>query len=226
MISVSSTAAYSDHLKHTRAQQLRLRRDTDFRISGFNEVKQALSNGLPAGIDDLKAMVLDRLEIIQDYLRNGDTDAWEAFWINDNPKDENTSRDRLLDQLRPRFPVEINFLPEVTMPEANRADIVVTYLGYGLPIEIKGQWHAKVWNAASVQLIEKYARDWRADDRGIYLVLWFGEVAGKKLPKHPNALPSPSSPRELRQMLVDGLSAADRARIDVFVLDVSKPSGR
>lgn len=186
-------------------------------------MKRILSGGLPGNIDDLKAMALDRVEAIQDYLRNGDTDAWEAFWINDKPKDENTCRDRLLDHLRPRLSVEVNFLPEITMPEANRADIVVVYRAYGLPIEIKGQWHPKVWNAADVQLIEKYARDWRADDRGIYLVLWFGNVPGKNLPKNPDGLSPPSSPEELRQMLIDRLPLAERARIDVFVLDVSKP---
>lgn len=223
LISATDTRAYSDQLKHVRAQQLRLRRDAEFRVPTFNEVKQTLSNGLPGNIDDLKAMVLDRLEAIQDYLRNGDTDAWEAFWTNDQPKNENTSRDRLLDQLRAKLPLEITFLPEITMPEASRADIVVIYREYGLPIEIKGQWHGKVWNAASVQLIEKYARDWRADDRGIYLVLWFGNVARKNLPKHPDGLPIPSSPKDLRQMLIKGIPLAERARIDVFVLDVSKP---
>jgi hypothetical protein len=221
--SAPAAKTYSDELKHIRAQQLRLRRDTEFLVPTFNEVKQTLSNGPPGNIDDLKAMVLDRFETVQDYLRNGDTGAWEAFWINDNPKDENTCRDRLLDQLRPRLFLEVNFLPEITMPEVNRADIVVIYREYGLPIEIKGQWHTKVWNAASVQLIQKYARDWRADDRGIYLVLWFGAVPGKNLPRHPGGLPPPSSPQELRQMLIDRLPSAERARIDVFVLDVSKP---
>lgn len=223
IVSNPAAQAYSDRIQHTRAQQLRLRRDTEFLVPAFNEVKQTLSNGLPGSIDDLKAMTMDRLELLQNYLRNSDTNAWEAFWTNDKPKDENTCRDRLLDQLRPRPPVEINFLPEIAMPEAKRADIVVIYRGHGVPIEIKGQWHPEVWNAARVQLIEKYARDWRADDRGIYLVLWFGNVPGKNLPKHPESLPPPSSPDELREMLMLRLEVPERARIDIFVLDVSKP---
>jgi hypothetical protein len=214
---------YLDHIKHTRAQQLRLRRDAEFRVSTFEQIKQTLAGGLPGSIDDLKAMIMDRLETIQDYVRNGDTNAWEAFWNNDKPKVENTCRDRLLDQLRLRLPLEINLLPEITMPEANRADIVAVYRGYGLPIEIKGQWHTEAWNAASVQLIEKYARDWRADDRGVYLVLWFGKIPRKNLPKHPEFLSPPSSPDQLRDMLVARLAPAERTRIDVFVLDVSKP---
>jgi hypothetical protein len=89
-------------------------------------------------------------------------------------------------------------------------------------MEIKGQWHPDVWGAASVQLIEKYAHDWRADDRGIYLVLWFGRVAKKNLPKHPEGLAAPKTSSDLREMLIAGLSPTERTRIDVFVLDVSK----
>ncbi|MCK1367057.1 hypothetical protein [Bradyrhizobium sp. 62] len=211
--------SYRDDIKHARAQQLRLRRDSDFHLPSFGEIKNTLADKLPANIDDLKAVLLDRLETVQTYIRSGDTSAWEAYWNKDTPKDENTCRNRLLDQLRDKVPAGINFLPEVTMPDATRADIVATYLGYGVPMEIKGQWHPDVWGAASVQLIEKYAHDWRADDRGIYLVLWFGRVAKKNLPKHPEGLAAPKTSSDLREMLIAGLSPTERTRIDVFVLD-------
>lgn len=218
-----NAVAYIDQIKHVRAQQRRLRRDKEFRVPSFSEVKRTLAGGLPGSIDDLKAMTLDRLETVQDYVRNGDTDGWDAYWNGDTPKDENTCRNRLLDALRLRVSSEINFLPETLMPEANRADIIVIYHANGIPIEIKGQWHSEVWDAANVQLIEKYARDWRAHGRGIYLVLWFGKVSEKNLPKHSDGLPLPSSPNELREMLIDRLTEAERSRIDVYVLDVSKP---
>lgn len=224
--SASVAEAYSDQIHHARSQQLRLRRDTEFCAPKFEQIRGTLAGQLPGNIDDLKAVILDQLEIVQDYIRNGNTNAWEAFWNEDRPKDENTCRDRLLDQLRAHVPVDINFLPEITMPENNRADIVAIYRGYGVPIEIKGQWNSNVWHAASVQLIEQYARDWRADDRGIYLVLWFGNVPKKNLVNHPDGLPRPSSPDELREMLLNRLSSTERARIDVFVLDVSKPRPR
>jgi hypothetical protein len=223
IVSTPVVKAYSEEASHARAQQLRRRRDAEFQVPAFKEIKQTLANGLPASIDDLKAMVMDRLDVTQDYLRNGDTNAWEAFWNGERPKGENTCRDRLLDQLRPRLPLEINFLPEITMPEAGRADIVAVHCGYGLPVEIKGQWHPEVWNAASVQLIEKYARDWRADDRGIYVVFWFGKVSGKNIVRHPASLPPPSSPDQFRDMLLATLTPGERARIDVYVIDVSKP---
>jgi hypothetical protein len=222
-LSLSDIApSYSDDIKHARAQQLRLRRDSDLHVASFSEIKNTLAGRLPANIDDLKAMLLDRLETIQKYIRTSDTETWEAYWNGDTPKDENTCRNRLLDHLRDKIPAEINLLPEVTMPDATRADIVAIYLDYGIPVEIKGQWHPNVWDAASVQLIEKYSRDWRADDRGIYLVLWFGRVARKNLPKRPDGRAAPTSSGELRQMLIAGLSPIERTRIDVFVLDVSK----
>ena len=224
LVHEQNISSYHDQIKHVRAQQLRLRRDTEFRTPSFEQIKETLAGRLPAGIDDLKAILLDRLEIVQDYIRNSDTGAWEAFWSGDRPKDENTCRNRLLDQLRANVPIEINFLPETTMPDVTRADIVAIFSQYGVPVEIKGQWHKNVWDAASVQLIEKYARDWRADDRGIYLVLWFGEVRGKNLPIHPEGLPRPTSPSELREMLLARLPSTEQARIDVLVLDVSKPT--
>jgi hypothetical protein len=221
-----NVAAYVDQLKHVRAQQRRKRRDNEFKIPSFSEVKRMLAGGLPASIDDLKALFLDTLEVVQNYIRNGDTDGWEAFWIDDRPKDENTCRHRLVDQIRPRVPLEITILPETLMPEAKRADIVAIHNGNGVPTEIKGQWHAELWDAAKVQLIEKYARDWRADGRGIYLVLWCGNVAGKLMPKHPDGLAAPTTPSQLREILLERLSEAERSKIDVVVFDISKTNTR
>jgi hypothetical protein len=221
-----NAVAYVDQLKHVRTQQRRKRRDNEFKIPSFSGVKRMLAGGLPASIDDLKALFLDILEVVQNYVRNGDTDGWEAFWIDDRPKDENTCRDRLVDQIRPRMPLEISILPETLMPEAKRADIVAIYNGNGVPTEIKGQWHAELWDAAKVQLIEKYARDWRSNGRGIYLVLWCGNVGGKSMPKHPDGLAAPTTPSRLREMLLERLSESERSKIDIFVFDISKPKLR
>ena len=226
LLKSSNTHFYQDQIKHVRAQQLRLRRDKEYRVPTFSRIKDVLANKLPATIDDLKALTLDKIDEIRDYVRNGDTDAWDAFWNESKPKDENTCRHRLLDLLRGKLNSDIHFLPETLMPEAKRADIVVLYSEFGLPIEIKGQWHPEVWNAAAVQLIQQYARDWRADDRGIYLVFWFGNVPGKNLPSHPDGITRPSSSEELENLLVDRLPDNEKDRISVVVIDVSKPVKR
>lgn len=213
---------YSDQIKHARAEQRKTRRDCEYVHPSFSEVKSCLAAGLPETIDDLKAFTLDQLEATQKYIRDGDTDAWSCFWDGGLPLDEETSRNRLLDYLRPKMGVQIAANPESTMPERKRVDILVIYSGMAIPVEIKGQWHPDVWNAATVQLDRKYTRDYRTEGRGIYLVLWFGEVPKKQLRHPPGSEPVPTNPEELRTMLEHRLTAAERARINVFVLDVSR----
>ena len=221
LASSSAAAQYRDEIKHIRAQQQRLRRDTEYRVPSFDEVKSTLSGGLPGTIDDLKAVTLDAIDTAQVYLRNGDTTAWRAFWSKDTPCDENSCRDRLLDIMRGHLPNAISANPETRMPDAKRADIAVIYNGMGLPVEIKGQWHKNVWDAPSSQLIDLYTKDYRANGRGIYLVLWFGPGASKSLMRHPDGRLPPGKPGEFRQTLLDRLDPSERSRVEIVVLDVS-----
>jgi hypothetical protein len=185
LVANQRSSAYRDEIRHARAAQQRLRLDSDYQLPTFSETKAMLAGGLPETIDDLKAFLHDVLDTVQIYLRQGDTTAWKAFWSASKPCDENTCRDRLLDILRGYLPRAIAANPETRMPDAKRADVGVIYNGLGLPIEIKGQWHADVWNAPSSQLIDLYTKDYRANGRGIYLVLWFGPVSGKEMLRHP-----------------------------------------
>ena len=220
----TAALAYGERVKHVRAQQRRLRRDKEHVPPSFDQTKKTLADGPPGTIDDLKAVMMDTLAFVQDYVRNADTDGWEAYWNGNQPKIENTCRDRVLDALRPQVSKKnVDLLPESSMPEKNRADILALHDGKGLPIEVKGQWHPDVWDASKTQLDDKYGRDWRADGRGIYLVLWFGPTQGKGLASHPDGLPAPASPAALQTMLLDRLGESERARIEVLVLDVSKP---
>ena len=99
------------------------------------------------------------------------------------------------------------------MPLGKRADIALTRNAMKLPVEIKGQWHPDVWNAASDQLDAKYAVDWQAEDRGTYIALWFGDVPGKQLPRHPEGLEPPASPGDLLRMLIERLPETRRGWI-------------
>lgn len=214
-------SSYAEYLRHMAFVQLRARRDQDYVPPSFSDLRDIFANAQPTSVQDLQAVILDHLDDLQQYVRNSDTGGWEAFWDRDIPKVENVCRDRLLDLLRPRLSGAVELFPELPMPDQNRVDIYASIFGQGLPIEVKGQWHPQVWNAASVQLNEKYTRDWRTCGRGIYLVLWFGQVAGKSLPGRQDGVPLPSSAAELQKMLIDGLDEDERLRIDAFVLDVS-----
>ena len=87
-----------------------------------------------------------------------------------------------------------------------------------LVTEVKGQWHPKLYEAASNQLNDLYAIHPDAEQQGIYLVLWFGadeKVAGKTEHKIPDA-------NSLKAEIKSALPTNLMGLIDVFVLDVSK----
>lgn len=221
-----SSTGYYNHLKHVAHEQRRNRRDKEYPIQTVDAVKSILANSAPKTVADLKLVMLDQISDIQKYIRDADTDGCEVFWSSGRPKIENTCRDRLIDLLRPRLGGGIELFPELPMPDRKRVDIYASILGQGLPMEIKGQWHSEVWNASRTQLDERYCRDWRTDGHGIYLVIWFGNVPGKNLTKRSDGGALPSDPNQLREQLLHSLSDGERARIDVVVLDVSKPVAR
>lgn len=215
--------SYTDMMKHALALQLKGRRDRDYSPPTIGELQSAVTNGLPETIDQTRAYFADCIEELQKRIRGSNTDMWEAYWADDRPRSENFCRNRMIDQISGQLPSSIRLEPETHMPMQKRADIAAIRNAVGLPVEIKGQWHPEVWNAACDQLDAKYARDWRADGRGVYIVLWFGDVARKRLPVHPEGLKRPATPEALQRMLIDRLPEERRFRIDVFVVDVSKP---
>lgn len=215
--------SYIKTLKHAHTLQRRARRDFEYTAPTIDELRAVMDDGLPESIDDMRAYFEDRLKTLQKRIRGSDTDMWEAYWDGDRPKCENYCRNRMIEHISGPLPQSIRFGPETHMPLGNRVDIALTYNAIKLPVEIKGQWHSKVWNAASDQLDAKYAIDWQAEGRGVYIVLWFGHVTDKQLPGHPDGLARPKTPEALRQMLVKRLPEARRALIDIFVVDVSKP---
>ena len=212
-------------LRHARALQLRARRDSEYTTPIINQLCSAVTGGLPESIDDMRAYFGDRIERLQERMKGSNTDMWEAFWAGTQPKGENYCRNRMIEHISGQLPDSIRFEPEFHMPRQKRADIAAIRNQIGLPVEIKGQWHSEVWNAASDQLDANYTRDWHAEGRGAYIVLWFGNVPKKQLRSHPDGLTRPETPETLRQMLIDRLPEARRAWIDVYVIDASKPEG-
>ena len=221
------TSGYEDALKHARAQQRRVQADHDYAPATLEGLAAAVSDELPESIDDLRAFFADRVDQVRRKLAGNSTDSWVVYWDRDRPHEENYCRNRLVDQISSELPAAISFAPEEQMPGTTRADIALRLGHMALPVEIKGQWHGEVWQAASAQLDAQYTRDWRADGRGAYLVLWFGDVPGFNLPPHPDGAALRGTPEELRAMLVDAIPLERRSAIDVYVLDVSgTPEGR
>ena len=217
--------SYVDTTKHALALQQRARRDHEYSSPGIEDLRAVVENELPGNIRDMRAWFEDRIETLQERIQSSDTDMWETYWNGDVPRDEDFCRNRLVEHISVAMPQSIRFGPETRMPLRTRADIALTRNAMKLPIEIKRQSHREVWSAASHQLDAKYAADWQAEGSGIYIVLWFGDVHDRQLPRHPDGLERPRSPQDLRRMLIDRLPEARRDWIDVFVVDVSRPSG-
>ena len=215
--------SYADAMKHALALQLRARRDHDYSVPTIDELRSAVMNGLPESIDQMRAYFADHIEELQRRIRGSNTDMWETYWVKDRPRAEPFCRNRMIEHISGRLPPSIRFEPERHMPKQKRVDIAAIRNAIGLPVEIKGQWHRDVWNAACDQLDANYARDWQADGRGTYIVLWFGDVAWKRVRRHPEGLKRPQTPEALRWMLVDRLPEERRSWIDVLVLDITKP---
>ena len=217
------TPSYGDLMKHALALQCRARRDSEYTAPTLGQLRAVMGDELPETIDDMRAFFADRIADLQGRIRGSNTHMWEARWVDGKPRNETFCRDRLIEHISRELPESIRFEPEMHMPGHTRVDIAAIRNRIGLPVEIKGQWHPEVWNAASDQLDAKYARDWHAQGRGVYIVLWFGDCPNKQLPRHPKGLGPPETPRRLKKLLIDRLPEARRPWIDVFIIDVGRP---
>ncbi|MNU30107.1 hypothetical protein D3C71_185890 [compost metagenome] len=214
--------SYADTLRHARNLQRKARRDHEYVAPTIAQLSAVMSEGLPEAIDDMRAYFADRLQAFQERVRGGSTDMWQAFWRATKPQTENICRNRLVDYISGQLPPSIRFEPEMHMPGQKRADIAAIRNTMGLPVEIKGQWHPAMWTAPMDQLDALYTRDWHAQGRGVYIVLWFGP--GVRMPVEPDGAARPASPEALREMLIAQIPVERRAQIDVYVIDLSRPS--
>ncbi len=189
--------SYMPTMKHALALQGRARRDAEYAAPRFDEFQAVMANDPPESIDDMRVWFTERLEELRERIRASDTDMWAAYWTEDaRPGGENFCRDRLIEHISLHLPPSIRLGRETSMPLGKRVDIAIARNTIRLPVEIKGQWHRNVWNAASGQLDAKYTVDWQAEGRGVYIVLWFGDVPDKQLqPGIQRAWSRPNRPR-------------------------------
>jgi hypothetical protein len=212
---------YTQHIKVVLAEHKRKRVETAYKSASFAEFRSIVMADPPVTATDLRAVVLDALETVQKQLRSDDINSYRSFYLEDGKhKSEEACRDELIKMLRAIEP-NLEYTPEQHIADAKRVDIVARY-GRDpiLPIEIKGTWNRTLWTAADQQLDELYNEDWRASC-GIYLVLWFGS----KVIIHPSPIGEvrPTSPETLCEALVSLSRAAKDGRVDVVVLDFTRP---
>ncbi len=160
---------YRDYILIVAAEQRRKVVESTYRPPTLGAVTAALSGGPPASTADLQAVMLNALERAQKRLRGDPLDWYKGFYREDGRhKDEESCRDELMKVLDGKV-AGVEMRPESHMADEKRVDIECSAsASVMVPVEIKGQWHKEIWNAADTQLDKLYSADWRADRRGIY----------------------------------------------------------
>ena len=218
--------AWRYFILHWQRQQLQVRRNASHAYASAEQVHQTLANASPANATDLSAVTVGCLQELASQVRDGNTSGWRQFW-NWGPTPtarwEDLCRDHLLDLVGPRLKqLGVDALAEVRYADDKRADIRVWSGESNVPVEIKRSTHRELWSAVRNQLIAKYVRDPGTNGHGIYLVLWFG-AQGTPMPPHGAR---PESAQELQQRLQDSLTAREKLKISIIVIDVSEPASQ
>lgn len=216
--------SYHPCIRHVHAYQTRQKNLANRSAPSLKEVRSILLKGEPQGHHDLQALLIDELETLQQRIKGSPTNDILTFWDGDIPRDENYCRDRIVSMLTPYIErYNIRAHTEGTMPDNNRCDLLNTHRLIDLPMEIKGQWHPKIWTAGCDQL-SFYTEEYRANGYGIYLVLWFGELRNIKHNKNPRGWQGQRKPRKYEEMC----SYIEKRYIDIsektkiFVMNLSK----
>jgi hypothetical protein len=198
----------------------------DFEPPSPSKIAAMLDKSEIVTVEGLRALLIDELAAYQADLDGSETTSRDVFY-KDYKKGERLGEVaaalRIADRFRLLLKVRgIVVEPEKQMQAATRCDITCTKMIDNvrklLVIEVKGQWHEKLYTAAAAQLHEFYSIHPDAEQQGIYLVLWFGpseRVAGLKNTKIANA-------QDLKKSIEDQMPNELAMVLDVFVLDVSK----
>lgn len=176
----------------------------------------------PINTQDLKALVLLVLDEIAEELQSSPLNLWQLFWDNNKPKIENVCRDVLAGKLRDKLSLFGSFevAPEAASSGGTRADLLVSYGSFAVPIEAKRTNHSHLWYGHTGQL-QTYTLLNSTGGHGIYVVFWFD--GGLDMTSSPAGI-KPKSPEALKAALEDMLPAPLAATTSVLVLDVSDAS--
>ncbi len=229
LVSEESLLGWRDELVHARDRQRVIHRDAAYRHPEVEQVCRTLNDGPPANAGDLAALVRDRLNEIGVGIRTGNDNGWRPYWNEQEhrrplePKHEDSCCDALLRDLRQRLPDEVDAQPEGRYAKDTRADIRIACRDFQIPVEIKRHYHPRLWSAVRNQLIAQYTTDPATGGYGIYLVLWFGETAGRRIPPPPSGS-RPDGPDALQARLEEDLTPDEARRISICVIDVSAPT--
>ncbi len=219
-------AGWHAALWSARAAQAVLRRDAEYSSPTLQQTCTTLGRGRPANACDLSALVVDKIEETALRIRTANSNDWKQYWNLDSrgeplqPRAEEPCREALHAALRPLLSGLANIEPEGQQVNRTRADLVISAGNFKIPVEVKKNSHPHLWSAINEQLIPKYTLDPATGGYGIYLVFWFGAECQKK--RHDGV--QPATPQELAGLLRESLDEDQGRKIDICVIDVSRPS--
>jgi hypothetical protein len=159
---------------------------------------------------------------VQKWPKGSETDPLDSFY-GGRRVDENTARNRIVDQLQGRMKaLGLSVVIERHMVDGNGCDITASATIEGasrlLVIEVKGQWNKELYTAASVQLDKRYATHPDAAQQGVCLALWYGD--GETVANLVDA--SIATADELKSRIVVSMPEDLRRWVNVVVLDLSR----
>ena len=217
-------AAWREPVAEASDAQRVVRLDAEFAPPTVRDVVSVLNDGRPANAADLAALVVDRILVIGEQVRDVDADLWRPFWSEGKhgkpktPKIEPSCQLALLRELRHQLPELVRAEPEVRHAGGSRADLQISFRDFAVPVETKLSSSRDLWTGATAQLIHLYTRE--SDGYGIYVVFWHGPEHAKS--PSPRGKP-PRTPAELQDRLTQQLATEAQQRVSVIVLDVSPP---
>ena len=221
-------ASYKADILYALANQRQRRREADYDRPNWLQTVAALSNGAPATVADLHALVSEHLRDLKQRIERRNTDIWKRFWNIDlsarrvEPRPEEACRDDVVELMRPSlYPLGITVEPEGHMAGDKRADISVAMPGRKILCELKRDYHAEVWTAIEGQLDRFYLHDPEANGFGVYCVFWFGKKRKRPMPNPPKGLSLPASAAEMEKTLRDLMPENMWSHVTVIVIDVS-----
>ncbi|MEO5324270.1 hypothetical protein PV773_13210 [Mesorhizobium sp. CC13] len=224
MISDARFSEFRDVALTLRAEASRQMALQNFRAPHPSEIKEMLDQNQVASVEDLRALMVEELGEMQKWLDNSETDPLAAFYSGGKRVNENTARNRIVDRLQGRMTaLGLHVIIEHHMSGGNRCDITasatIERANCLLVIEVKGQWHKELYAAASAQLDQRYATHPDAAGQGVYLALWYGN--GEKVAGLSNR--SVHTAADLKDQIISTMPPLLQSRIDVVVLDLSRP---
>ncbi len=213
---------YHNEAKHILFMAKKTRALQDNQVPSPNAIIEQLDNLKIASVEDLRAFLIEELDVVQQWVCGGDTDGRLFFYEKKSRVDENTATKRIVNQLQLKckslgLPITI----EPQLANNKRCDFTVRCNIDGsekmLVVEVKGQWNNELYTAAAEQLSERYSIHPNAEGQGVFLVLWFGEnekIAG------PNSKDI-NTPEQLKDKIIKEMPPELHDLIDVVVMNLA-----